>query len=578
MSLRLDNYNLNRVEWCYSIATVSGLPLAKRHWEASHSASTQALKWGHRIIAIIEACPILGAVVALIEIIIAKVFKSNRPSRITPPPIVWDGKAPLEFNQPFLLTTDQLKLIGMPPNLRFSALPEYADSIFRVTWKGFSPLAKIVRIKNEATINGKLLQFPVLKGPERGYEGQRVRTFSLELLSNLEDRLTLHADTRKMEELIQCVKYFIENFAFDKKAGFVDYNEFLSILMKEASECEHIFLRHRNFIDVQQSLPKSIHPKNSSWEKLRIIIRSGLFTPNLSEGASKALQCGLHPLPQVPVKKRIFNLYPMIDAINTLANDYREAGRWLMHKTRLFTFRELCNSIKKSCMSLNEEILSWKNYTILTIPGKSQAWMAKLAYRYLPIEKLAGVSKLPQRRTGDEIYRLMTQSSSDNFLIFDDGAYSCTQFDRYLDEFTDAITDAINDKEAFVTTKNLYFVFGYFPKSEYERFSKQLKFCKDHNVNVKIITNNFTSSWKNDDKSDLMKKASELSTKCKMEIVTEWKRPDFYSTSLFITEGYQCQFSRSDLGELNADIRRVESMNGEGPIANDATPYLSESH
>lgn len=485
--------------------------------------------------------------------------------------INWDGTSLLPFNEPFLVTADQLSLLGMQPNLSFSKLSQYADSIFRASWID-TGLLKIVRIKNEASINGEQIQLPAIKGPNNANEGMRVRTFCLELLSNLEDNIILKANTKKREELIQCVKYYLENIAFLKQAGFTDYNDFLSILIKEVPECGSIFLKHRNIIELQRFLPKSTPSKSSHWEKVRIIVRSGLLTPNLSEGASRAIQHGLRPLPPAPKRQRIIKLYSMLDAINTLATDYREAGRWLMHKIRIITFRELCSSIKKSCFSLHEEIANWEDFTFLTIPGKSQAWVADIAYRYLPIEKLTAVLTMTQRYTGREIYRHMTQSRSHNFLMFDDGAYSCEQFTRYLDEFA----GEMREKEAFAATKNLYFIFGHFPKSKYESLSEKMEKFKKHNVNMKIITNNFTHSWENVKLDDITKRASELSRRDKSEVVTEWKRPDFFSTSLYITEGYHNLKSKAHLGELSVEMGSVETMNGEGPIAKIATPYLSE--
>jgi hypothetical protein len=58
---------------------VSGLPYAKRHWTASNEdqASCTAI-WGHRIIALLEIIPIIGALIGLIERIIA-CFNQNKP-------------------------------------------------------------------------------------------------------------------------------------------------------------------------------------------------------------------------------------------------------------------------------------------------------------------------------------------------------------------------------------------------------------------------------------------------------------------------------------------------------------------
>lgn len=59
-------YNLSTSELLLSLATVSGAAYAKRHWELSQNISSTCV-WGHRIIAAVEALPVLGALAALIE-------------------------------------------------------------------------------------------------------------------------------------------------------------------------------------------------------------------------------------------------------------------------------------------------------------------------------------------------------------------------------------------------------------------------------------------------------------------------------------------------------------------------------
>lgn len=365
MSLLLDNYKLARVEWCCSLFSFSGLPLSVRHWAASSKESSQVIKWGHRLIAVLEAYPILGVIVAAIEMIVANYLKISKPSISSEnPPCLWDGASTLPFNNPILLTVNQLVDLGFPANCRFSQLHQYSDSIFRVSFNGsFYPFAKIVRIKNDPLINGIKMQIPPIKGPASLNEGLRVRTFCLELISNFEDQVSLQTEPKKIEELIQCVKYYIENIAFGKKAGFLDYKDFLATLMKEAPEYRSIFSRHFMLVDLQESLPKQGPQKSSRWEKIRIVVRSGLLTTNLCKYASQAIKLGLRPFPPVPKREPVFKLYPILDAINLLAADYREAGRWLIHQTRLITFRELCCSIKKSSLSLNKEIANWDDYT-----------------------------------------------------------------------------------------------------------------------------------------------------------------------------------------------------------------------
>lgn len=71
---RLNNYNFNSNEILCASLTLTGGVLIKRHWAKSCEKQSVCSKWGHRIVAIIESVPILGAIVALIEIIVAKCF------------------------------------------------------------------------------------------------------------------------------------------------------------------------------------------------------------------------------------------------------------------------------------------------------------------------------------------------------------------------------------------------------------------------------------------------------------------------------------------------------------------------
>lgn len=81
MHLSLHNhssgYSLTAKEALFSVATLSGLSYAKRHWELAH----QSHFWSHRTIAVLECLPVLGALVALIERILAYIFYKLPPKK-----------------------------------------------------------------------------------------------------------------------------------------------------------------------------------------------------------------------------------------------------------------------------------------------------------------------------------------------------------------------------------------------------------------------------------------------------------------------------------------------------------------
>jgi O-acetyl-ADP-ribose deacetylase (regulator of RNase III) len=91
MSLSLEThtraYGLSCNDCLLSLATgLSGAPYAKRHWELSH---TSEHVWGHRIIAVLEAIPLFGALIGMIERIIVLVQNVLlKPKPITVPPIM----------------------------------------------------------------------------------------------------------------------------------------------------------------------------------------------------------------------------------------------------------------------------------------------------------------------------------------------------------------------------------------------------------------------------------------------------------------------------------------------------------
>jgi len=68
----LDSYNLSKCEMLQSLF-VSEYGL--RHW--AHSKKQTPYKWGHRIIAVIELCPLIGLIATIIESLVANRIRPN---------------------------------------------------------------------------------------------------------------------------------------------------------------------------------------------------------------------------------------------------------------------------------------------------------------------------------------------------------------------------------------------------------------------------------------------------------------------------------------------------------------------
>lgn len=584
MKLRLDNYNFSYKETVFALCTLTGGTLIKRHWGKSKEEASICSKWGHRTIGTIEAIPLLGGLVALIEIVIVKILCK-----------IQECKSPerhLKFNIPTILTPPQILALKIHKTTFESELPEYADSIFQCVMPIDGDYVVTRRKKNEAPpLNGKIVHILPLAGPKQAQcsEGLKVRTLCLELLSNLEDIQTEKQDpaTKKpllgstqaefirIEEMKGVVRYFLEQGALQKKAGFSDFTRLLSLLQEEAKEFRPIFKRYAEWMALQEKLPHKVRHKTSHWDKIRAMVCAGLFVRTLVETAASAQKIGLHPIPALPQRRIIVNLYPTIDAINLLESHYRQAGRWLMHHTRVMTFRELCRSTKASCEQLRDLILGWEDYYLLSIQGKSQAWMADIAYRYLPAEKLPkGVLNLDHHSAGEDLFNHLRKTSFNNFILFDDGAYSAQQFHQYLESLAFCLRQR---GHPFIERKTIYFIFGHFPKDIYEE--SEFKEFEKFNVNIHTLSSLLVRNCRNlmDEENltpTLKRQIGDLARVERPQLTTEWKRPDFVSTSLFISEGYLGFYSRARNGELMMTNESVTHLHdGVGPLTDVIPPY-----
>jgi len=522
----LDSYYLNHREALFSALTLSGGVLAKRHWEMSNFPLSTSSRWGHKVIATIEAVPILGGLAALIEIVIARYFK---PKLIQ-----------LNFNEPTFLTSCQV-------------IHRQEDSIYEIVKILNGGFVAIRRKKGEPPLAGKSVTFPPFQGPTRENEGMKTRSFSLELMSNIED-LMGNAFNKRLDECRGVVRYFLEKGALKLQAGFEDYLNLLNILEKECQEVAPLLKRHRELVDLQKKL--IVKTKTRRWRNV-----SFLFPKHLAQTAEQAQAIGLHPFPALPERQTIVNLYPTFDAINLLIATHREAGRWLMTRTTVLTFKELCKSIKTSCAKLRDTILQWEDYYLVTIEGKSQEWMADIGYRYLPPEKMPkGVIKENDHRQASNLATCIKQSRSRNFIMFDDAAYSGRQIEGYLSSLH---LELLSDPSYHLSEEiNLYFIFGFYPKDknwrcDWRRFlSRYDSFhCEAlNNINVHFITSHYTKTCKmlmEEEKLSppLKEKIGKLANENNPLLVTEWKTPDFASISRFITQGILDQYSRTSRKE-----------------------------
>jgi serine/threonine protein phosphatase PrpC len=77
-----NGYHLSRNECLLSLGLGIGLPYTKRHWELSQKGHV----WGHRVIAVLEAIPLIGILAALLERVSVLAYNKffNHPKQSNP--------------------------------------------------------------------------------------------------------------------------------------------------------------------------------------------------------------------------------------------------------------------------------------------------------------------------------------------------------------------------------------------------------------------------------------------------------------------------------------------------------------
>lgn len=445
------------------------------------------------------------------------------------------------------------------------------------------------------------IQKPFWNGTHQLDEGLKVRTFSLELLSNIEDiamaKPPLFEFDKKapLNQFKLAVKAFLEQGALEKKAGLVDFSRLLDLLKLHLSHLEEtdrkkmslIIEKHFCLVSIQQTLSERVFKpkKDSRWDKIRVMITSGLLTPDLLIRSEEASKLGLRSLPPLPCLRTHYNLFPIVDSINLLKRNAREAGRWVVHHTGILTFRGLCQSIQRSCQSLKEQ-LGKSDFYLLTVKGKSQEWMADIAYRYLPKEKMpSGILQIGKdggvTQHCDKLVEALAKTDASHYVLFDDASYTGTQLFEYVTHFK----KVLEESRPFPVIKNIYFVYGFSAKRIQERVDQ---LCKDWNFEKYKVKIHFIPGKQFDNIEEMMKKeglSKEMeesieevcNTTMKSLLTTQWKTPDFVSTPMFVTTGH-IRKDRASVGELRTiqNCRNVSELDGIPPITDIRTPYSSK--
>lgn len=432
----------------------------------------------------------------------------------------------------------------------------------------------------------------------------KVRTFSLELYTNIDELSSSLPQNDPEIELTQKIKSIVGEFlkskSINKTADFADFKDILcqiSDVIAAAPEAIvskkiHVTVqRHLNLVDLQRQIKP--RPPSSSPAKaiLRTLMKSGLLTPNLCAltEKAKALKLKFNPYPPLPQMTNMYNIYSLIDSVNRLAPEFTETGKWLLNHSTVLTFKELCASIKESCLKIREELLREDNYSILTIGGKSQSWMADIAIRFLPEDKLpkevisVGIDDCVVNQTADLLKTLESNRSS-HYLIFDDACYSGKQLKDYLFNLTADL------KKPLAEPVRLTFIYGFmtdvnvqFYKENLEEFNIHLNVMSSHKIsnmmqqldNEKLPEEKIRQAQGVADFVDRLSIEEIRMWANKTLVVTEWKTPDGFSTCSFITKGFTWRY-RPELDEWVKGS--PNSAFDEIPVINEIQPpYRSKS-
>ena len=374
------------------------------------------------------------------------------------------------------------------------------------------------------------------------------------------------------------MRVFFEHGVLSEKARFTDFKQLIDLLAERATQFPDNRLKEKllrmlhkydDLVDLQKKLPtfpKKLSAK-ANWRnalsKVKMVLRLSLCVKSTElKGLNRSY------IPALPERQVILDKYAILDAINRLSGDYRESGRWLMHHMSILTFEELCRSIRESCDKIREEILTWDNYALLVITGKSQEWAADIGIRYLPQHKLPDEILSVGNHMIDAwgiglLFPAIAKAKSNHFIMFDDVTYSGTQLRGYL---SGLLEDLKRENHVFDETKHIYFIYGASPKSQDWKSTIESVDFESHNVHV-----HFISSYSFENIHDLMNRenlADEMRKKIEILVgnthrpllTTEWKTPDFMSIPDFVSEGIEPSQARGEFSKYKYDATPIKKV------------------
>jgi hypothetical protein len=320
------------------------------------------------------------------------------------------------------------------------------------------------------------------------------------------------------------------------------------------------------------------------WALIAAFIKTGLIAPrfHLSEKERLQPKAGLNAIVRFPLIEINLSQFNQEIFINCFTAQNQSLIKLILENVQILTFKHLLTNLEKCCHTLFSQLQD-KPYHVAVILGKSQAWIADLSYRYLPIKNLPKsvieIGKITDKNKFETLkFNLdkLIALTNGNVVLFDDVSYTGKQ----LLDFIKLIEFKLKNTQ---TKLHLYLVLPFMSKLAKKtvlnaisssQYSFQISLITEYELNnVLDMTKTLTSpqveklyqlldspsvspkipALSNEKDAFAM---TEISQKCLC--FTEWKKPDNVSLpKLFGTTEIAPDYLQNGLTKLPTLIKEV---------------------
>jgi hypothetical protein len=424
---------------------------------------------------------------------------------------------------------------------------------------------------------------------------KKIFTFAAELLARIEEIEASHARNPQTGFLSRGIAYlqarwtkqqpqnpvtpfsakitaYIEALLPMENPSWDDYQHFINALKQEINASRTLSkhlkstmlvqcARQDTLIALQPKLPKPLivqTPKQKAKQAALNVMRAGLVTPQLFAIAKKARskKIPFQLFPNVPEQTKTIDANGIVNALNMINPEHREAAQWLFNHIHVLTLKELIASLREGFATFKE-----KNgkapYTIVITPSKSQSWTPQLALRYLTPDDLpTKFFTYMGENDSVEIPNMITKTRHKNFVYCDDATYSGAQLCSFLSSVNRQAPKPKNAEDkiriyaimGFMSEKSKKFVENGIELFKKERpdveitlichrtFKDISTLCIDEKVSNELQQKIFSLvvglQIRNDRALEEWRNKKHITT-----VTTQWKKPDNRSVTNVIRQG-----------------------------------------